>query len=356
MNTPLTSRLQLAIAGLDLVSSTRLKVACSLLMADRLEISVVDWRTAPQAALVAHDGSDEGQQAITAARTHGTPWLAISRHPGAGDLAHGASVRDIVDAVRRLLMSPRQAPAPDAAALPALPPFLEAIRLDRAGPDYLLLENGLLRLVADRPEGRLHLLRRMSLSQVVAAANAAYWRVTPLDAAQWQDVHAPEVVEAWPLEVVWWRAARQLDPSLLQADEGRLGLAAWPDLEPASTDPQWLPRARPPAAARLVAGGAGRGHRHSARQRGAGRRARAPERTGPAWGEHAGGPGAASILRAGTDAFFPARGQALRIEIDGSHAWIDSATSWCSSATWGPASPPPSARSPTPNRSAPTCR
>lgn len=241
MNTPLTSRLQLAIAGLDLVSSTRLKVACSLLMADRLEISVVDWRTAPQAALVAHDGSDEGQQAITAARTHGTPWLAISRQPGAGDLAHGASVRDIVDAVRRLLMSPRQAPAPDATALPTLPPFLEAIRQDRTGPDYLLLENGLLRLVADRPAGRLHLLRRVSLSQVVAAANAAYWRVTPLDAGQWQDVHAPEVVEAWPLEVVWWRAARQLDPSLLQADEGRLGLAAWPDLEPASTDPQWLP-------------------------------------------------------------------------------------------------------------------
>ncbi len=241
MNTPLTSRQQLAIAGLDLVSSTRLKVACSLLMADRLDISVVDWRTAPTAALVAHDGSDEGQQAIAAARARGLPWLAISRHPGAGDLAHGASVRDIVDAVRRLLVSPHPAPDVEATPSPALPPFLEAIRLDRDGPDRLLLENGLLRLVADRTAGRLHLLRRMPLSQVIAAANAAYWRVTPITAEQWQTTHAPEVAEAWPLEVVWWRAARQLDPTLLQADDGRLGLSAWPDLEPASADPQWLP-------------------------------------------------------------------------------------------------------------------
>ncbi len=241
MNTPLTSRLRVAIAGLDLVSATRLKVACSLLMADRLEIQLDDWGSAPAAALVAHDGHDEGLRAIAAARADGTPWLAISRQPGAGDLAHGASVRDIADALRTLLLSPRATPGVLATPAPPLPPFLDAIRLDRTGADHVLLENGLLRLVVDRPNGRLHLLRRATLAQVLAAANVAYWRVTPLAADEWQTAHAPEVVDAWPLEVVWWRAAKHIDPALLGTDIDMVGLSAWPDLEPDSTDPQWLP-------------------------------------------------------------------------------------------------------------------
>lgn len=238
------TRVRIAVAGLDLLSSTRVKVACSLLMAERLEIELAEWDNTPVAALVAHDAQLAGRSAIAAAERQGLPLLVISRQRGIGAapwLSHGATVREIADALRQTLQQSAASPARTANdGGVRLPPLLERLRLDRPHPAPVLMENGLLRVVVDTRSGMLHMLRRMPLEQLLDSAAESSWYATELVLAEWETRYRPDVTVSHVIESLWWQLAARGQCALPGHAEGAIGLSAWPDLDPATADPQWL--------------------------------------------------------------------------------------------------------------------
>lgn len=237
------TRVRIATAGLDLLSATRVKVACSLLMAERLDVELVEWDATPVSALIAHDAQLAGRSAMAWAEREGIAVLVISRQPAVSAvqvLSHGATVREIADALRPLLQS---APQPTRTALEEglrLPPLLDRMRLDRRHPLPVLMENGLLRVVVDARNGMLHMLRRMPLEQLLDAAADASWYATELTLAEWETRYRPDVTVSHVIESLWWQLAAREQCAVPGHAEGALALSAWPDLDPLTADPQWL--------------------------------------------------------------------------------------------------------------------
>lgn len=250
MLTSIPERILVATAGLDLLPTTRLKVACSLLAADRLDVGLVEWGTQPVAVLVADGGTPEGRAAIATARQQQVRLITLDRHAGgqhdAETLPHAASVREIAAALKRLLAMPALEtvagpvmPLTPVRAAGTLPPLLEQLRLDQPRRQPVLLEHGLLRLVAEASTGTLHMLRRMPMEHLVEQALEPGWRITALSEEDWLRIYQPDVSVSYAIETVWWQlaAAPAFEPPALT---GRaLELAAWPDLDPATADPQW---------------------------------------------------------------------------------------------------------------------
>lgn len=235
--------LVVGMAGLELLPRTRLKVACSLMAAERLALQPADWDGRPCALLVADESSPEGRLAVTQASVAGTPVLRIGEPPAATapDFALGrqATVREFVDALRAAL-SARAGHAPASEGEPALPPFLEAIRLDQRGKPRRLLEQGLLRVVVDAGTSQLHLLRRVPLEAVLQAAARPDWSVAELDEAAWQDGFAADVISTHAIESLWWRIAPELPAELLGVEFQGMRMRAWPDLEPGGVALGWM--------------------------------------------------------------------------------------------------------------------
>ncbi len=107
--------LDVASFGLDLLHQTRLKLACSLLLAQRLDVSVQPWKDGRADLLVIGIDQPEAAAVRARARAMGVPCLIISRHvdPDAADqLAHGATVASLNQKLSTLLASrPSDSPA-----------------------------------------------------------------------------------------------------------------------------------------------------------------------------------------------------------------------------------------------------
>jgi hypothetical protein len=246
MLSPLPSDVTVAMAGLDLLPATRLKVACSLLAADRLTVRLVEWGTEPAALLVADETSYLGRHAIQSARHDQVPSIRVNGVSRASDpipaLSKLATVRDFVDALKACLQG--SAPSLPADTTPGwdvtLPqPLLEHLRLDRRRPGRVLIEWGLFRVISEPLGGRLHMLRRMPLDDLLERALKPDWRITDLSDKDWQTVFLPDVTGSHAIESLWWRLLPHLTDDDLPRVTDALRLRAWPDLDAGATPAAW---------------------------------------------------------------------------------------------------------------------
>ena len=234
------------MAGLDLLPVTRLKVACSLLAADRVTVRLVEWGAEPASLLVADETSYAGRHAIEAARHDQMPAIRLNGVPRATDpmpaLPKLATVRDFVDALKACLQAGTSTPLNDTPSgwdAPLPQPLLEHLRLDRRRPGRVLIELGLFRVISEPLAGRLHMLRRMPLDDLLERALKPDWRITELSEKDWQATFLPDVTGSHPIESLWWRLLPHLAGDELPRVTDTLRLRAWPDLDVGATPAAW---------------------------------------------------------------------------------------------------------------------
>lgn len=245
MTLPLPSDFTVAMAGLELLPATRLKVACSLLAADRLTVRLIEWGAEPATLLVADETSDAGRTAIQSARKARLPAIRlIAANDSSGTmhvLPRLATVREFADALRFGLQDrppslTETSPYSDA---PLPQPFLEHLRLDRRRDLRVLLEQGLFRVVSDTREGKLHMLRRMPLDELLERAPKSDWRVTEISDGEWESLYRPDVTRTYAIETLWWRLLPHLSRDELPRVTGMVRLRTWPDLDAGATPAAW---------------------------------------------------------------------------------------------------------------------
>ncbi len=242
MNTPIR-HFRVAHAGLDLLHGTRLKLACSLLLAERMDIRLQPWNGEQADLLVV--GGDPSAMAILQqqARTQGVATLRIVRGATAapGVLPHGASVRDINQELAGLLGAVGE--APDAAEQPApagMPLLLRAMQSPATASLYLL-QRGATRVVVDTATRSLALPTGASLSEIVPLLDDLAWSSTPLDADTFQHQYVYLLPRRHSFEALYFCIARHR-PQLLPAVAAgtSMQLLHWPDLDHRDVPASWL--------------------------------------------------------------------------------------------------------------------
>lgn len=242
MNTPIR-HFRVAHAGLDLLHGTRLKLACSLLLAERMDIRLQPWNGEQADLLVV--GGDPSAMAVLQqqARTQGVATLRIVRGATAapGVLPHGASVRDINQELAGLLGAVGE--APDAAEQPApagMPLLLRAMQSPATASLYLL-QRGATRVVVDTATRSLALPTGASLSEIVPLLDDLAWSSTPLDADTFQHQYVYLLPRRHSFEALYFCIARHR-PALLPpvAEHATLKLRHWPDLQADDVPGTWL--------------------------------------------------------------------------------------------------------------------
>ncbi len=250
MTAPRYQHARIAAAGLDLLHMTRLKVACSLLMAERVHAELGDWPGADIRLLVAGVDSAQGAAAAAQGRETGMAVLTIARERR-GDpqsLHHGATVKDMFDQLLRLLGDE----APVLATVAAVPSPRPA---DRTQPDarpprpldhvattagiVTVLECGALRVAVDRDRGLLH-LPPGGEAVLIDACERTDWRVEHIARAAFDPRRAGVPTRA-PLEPFVWRAAsRSAHPVGGRPADGVLGLKGWPAIDATVLPGGWI--------------------------------------------------------------------------------------------------------------------
>ncbi|MET0131302.1 MAG: hypothetical protein ABW207_11625 [Stenotrophomonas chelatiphaga] len=242
MNTPIR-HFRVAHAGLDLLHGTRLKLACSLLLAERMDIRLQPWNGEQADLLVV--GGDPSAMAVLQqqARTQGVATLRIVRGATAapGVLPHGASVRDINQELAGLLGAVGE--APDAAEQPApagMPLLLRAMQSPATASLYLL-QRGATRVVVDTATRSLALPTGASLSEIVPLLDDLAWSSTPLDADTFQHQYVYLLPRRHSFEALYFCIARHR-PQLLPAVAAgtSMQLLHWPDLDHRDVPASWL--------------------------------------------------------------------------------------------------------------------
>ena len=242
MNTPIR-HFRVAHAGLDLLHGTRLKLACSLLLAERMDVRLQPWNGEQAELLVI--GGDPSAMAVLQqqARTQGVATLRIVRGATAapGVLPHGASVRDINQELAGLLGAVGE--APDAAEQPApagMPLLLRAMQSPAAASLYLL-QRGATRVVVDTATRSLALPAGASLSEIVPLLDDLAWSSTPLDADTFQHQYVYLLPRRHSFEALYFCIARHR-PQLLPAVAAgtSMQLLHWPDLDHRDVPASWL--------------------------------------------------------------------------------------------------------------------
>lgn len=252
MTAPRYQHARIAAAGLDLLHMTRLKVACSLLMAERVHAELRDWPGTGIRLLVAGVDSAQGAAAAEQGRETGVAVLTIARERR-GDLQglhHGATVKDMFDQLLRLLGDEAPVLATVAAALPS-PRSPDRTPLDARTPRLLdhvattagivtLLECGELRVAVDRDRGLLHLPPGGGETALVEACERTDWRVEHIARTAF-DPRRAGVPTLAPLEPFVWRAAsRSAHPIGGRPADGVLGLKGWPAVDAAVLPGGWI--------------------------------------------------------------------------------------------------------------------
>ena len=243
MNTPIR-HFRIAHAGLDLLHGTRLKLACSLLLAERMDIRLQPWNGEQADLLVV--GGDPSAMAVLQqqARTQGVATLRIVRGATAstGLLPHGASVRDINQELAALLGGTADVPeqTPARAAPQGTPLLLRAMQSPGDGSLYLL-QRGATRVVVDIATRSLALPTGASLSEIVPLLDDLAWSSTPLDMDTFQHQYVYLLPRRHSFEALYFCIARHR-PQLLPAVAAgtSLQLLHWPDLDHRDVPASWL--------------------------------------------------------------------------------------------------------------------
>ncbi|MFK3845541.1 hypothetical protein [Stenotrophomonas sp. NPDC078853] len=243
MNTPIR-HFRVAHAGLDLLHGTRLKLACSLLLAERMDIRLQPW-SGEQADLLVVGGDPSAMAVLQQqARTQGVATLRIVRGATAatGVLPHGASVRDINQALAGLLATVGEAPDP-AAEQPAQAGTPLLLRAMQSGDDasLYLLQRGATRVVVDTATRSLALPVGASLSEIVPLLDDLTWSSTALDMDTFQHQYVYLLPRRHSFESLYFCIARHR-PQLLPAVAAgtSLQLLHWPDLDHRDVPASWL--------------------------------------------------------------------------------------------------------------------
>ena len=237
MNAPIR-HLQIAEAGLDLLHRTRLKLACTLLLSERMEATLVDWNGTGVDLLVT-------SQHVPGQSAHpDMPVLRIARDVSVaapGRLPHGATVRDINQQLSALLASaPERTPA--AAAHGPVPILLQ--RLTEADPGVIhLLQRGSMMLALEGRTRCLWLPTGMTLDDLLPLLDDPAWSFSVLDAEAFQHQYSYRLPQCRSFESLYFRLA-QHRPALLPAppeEAASLQLSRWPDLDGEGVPVAWLP-------------------------------------------------------------------------------------------------------------------
>ncbi|WP_115584989.1 hypothetical protein [Xanthomonas arboricola] len=227
MTTPIHA-MRVATAGLDLLHTTRLKLACSLLLAERIDVQLGEWPQHAADVVVLGLETADGLAAWQALQGQPVRVLVVSRTPVAGAwLKHGATVRELNEQMRLLLSSPHTAQV----AEPAL--LLRHCR-GELGASPVLLRTAHLLVRVDPSSRCLHLAAGVSLSELVAALDRPGWqRVTgDADAA---------LTQRLSFEALYFALPEHLRPALPAVEASRaLQLRQWPELSADTSSPAQL--------------------------------------------------------------------------------------------------------------------
>ncbi|NIJ70561.1 hypothetical protein [Xanthomonas sp. 60] len=237
MNAPIR-HLRVAESGLDLLHRTRLKLACTLLLSERMEVTLIAWDGTGVDLLVT------GQETPDLAAHREVPVLRIARDvavAAAGRLPHGATVRDINQQLSALLASTPEH-LPDAGASSAAPVLLQ--RLAEADPRVIhLLQRGSMMLALEGRTRSLWLPPGMTLAELLPLLDDPAWSSSELDDDTFQHQYSYRLPHCRSYEALYFQVARQRPALLPRApDEATsVQLRRWPDLDGEGVPADWLP-------------------------------------------------------------------------------------------------------------------
>ena len=242
MNTPIRTY-QVAVAGLDLLHRTRLKLACSLLLSERMDVTVREWQSLPVDLLVVSLEHDDGRLALAEANASGMPVLRISRRVQAsseGLLAHGATVRDINAQLRQLLGGSAAPAAVQPGGAAGTPLLLQLAAGGRRSDGALhLLQRGAMWLLVDAGSASIALPVGTSLAELCQQLDAESWSSHSISAADFAHQYAYRLPQRQSFEALYFALAQHC-PGLLPAPPETLRLRHWPDLDTAQVPATWL--------------------------------------------------------------------------------------------------------------------
>lgn len=225
--------------GLDVLHMMRLKVASSLLMAEYIQAEVQPWQQQQVDLLVASIDDAQGQLLLHEARQKGLAVLAVTRKtlsalsmPG---VAHGASVREMFESLRNVLLAadPAQAPVRTRTLFNSLG--------DAPGKPCLL-HMGLVKLLVDAKRERVIQLRDIPYENCLKAAAEAGWTLAVIDteAGEWEQTMADAVASHAFEDFCWATAALADEPLQAQDLAAAYRLRGWPEVETGQLPLAWL--------------------------------------------------------------------------------------------------------------------
>jgi hypothetical protein len=239
MKTPIRS-FQIAATGLDLLHQTRLKLASSLLLAERMDVALQPWSGQAVDLLVIGLDHPASAAALHQAHALGVPTLLVARRFGAiarGELPHGATVRDLNEQLSTLLLA-----APDAAdVVQGTPLLMQLARHDAQPAGMHLLQRGAMTLLVDPATRSIALPASTTLAEVAAQLDDATWSLTPIDVETFQHQYAYRLPQRHSFEALFFCIAHHR-PELMPAPaaQASLQLRQWPDLSADDVPGHWL--------------------------------------------------------------------------------------------------------------------
>ncbi|APP75649.1 hypothetical protein BJD12_10780 [Xanthomonas vesicatoria ATCC 35937] len=227
MTTPIHA-MRVATAGLDLLHTTRLKLACSLLLAERIDVQLGEWPQHAADVVVLGLETADGLAAWQALQGQPMRVLVVSRTPVAGAwLKHGATVRELNEQMRLLLSSPHATPV-------AEPALLLRHCSGEFGASPILLRHATLQVRVDPSSRCLHLPSAASLSELVAALDRPGWQRVADDAAA-------ALTQRISFEALYFALPEHLRPALPAVEPSHaLQLRQWPELTADTSSPAQL--------------------------------------------------------------------------------------------------------------------
>lgn len=239
MNTP-TRSFRISAIGLDLLHQTRLKLASSMLLAERMDVALQPWTGEGCDLLVIGLDHPDAARALSEANAVNVPMLSIARRyadPAPGRLPHGATVRDINDQLSSLLLA---APTVERAAA-GTPLLLQLAASAGNDPALHLLQRGAITLLVDTATRSIALPQSTTLAEVVAQLDDVAWSASTIDAPTFQHQYAYRLPQRHSFEALYFCIARHR-PELLPvpAEQPPLKLRHWPDLHPDDVPGAWL--------------------------------------------------------------------------------------------------------------------
>lgn len=236
-----TVHICVAVAGLDALHLTRLRVATSLFMAGSVNIVLTDQYSQKLHVLVADPLDQSGRLALALAHRTGTPAICIDGIDLPFDtgsfevLRRGAYVREFYDCLSTTLERANLLIEENIARRLT---FFECLNVNKG---LILLERGLLRCLVNGAAKEAHTLRRIPFPDLARAVTSAGWRSSEVSPSAMEKEYRHDVVETFCLEELYWTAAVfSQAPVLPIAQDQVIQLHRWPVLSPGCIPTEWL--------------------------------------------------------------------------------------------------------------------